>query len=136
MTPGTVIHFPKFVFHDGAVRDKYLIALGSSFGITVLVKTTSKGWRYLLTYGCQSRHRFPCFHLVQNCCQFPKPTWVCLDDYYEFDDVELARREQAGEFRIAHILPSGIAADLAQCAIDSDDISGQQERIVRATNGL
>lgn len=108
MTPGTVIHFPNFVFHDGAIRDKYLIALGSALGITVL----------------------------QNCCQFPKPTWVCLDDYYEFDDQELARRGQAGDFQIAHILPPGIAVELAQCAIDSDDISGEQASIVRAANGL
>lgn len=136
MTPGTVIHFPNFVFHDGAVRDKYLIVLGSAFGVTVLVKTTSKGWRYLLTYGCQSRHRYPCFHLVQNCCQFRKPTWVCLIDYYEFNDAELAQGEQVGDFHIAHLLPSNIALELVQCAIESDDISGKQQSVVRAANGL
>lgn len=136
MSPGTVIHFPNFVFHDGAVRDKYLISLGTASGITVLVKTTSKGWRYLLTYGCQCKHRFPNFHLVQNCCQFPKPTWACLVEYYEFDNLKLLQKKQAGDFSIVHSLPKNIALELAQCAADSNDISGRHELIVRDANGL
>ena len=61
MTPGSIILHENFTFHDGAKGKKYLIILGSNDGVTLMVKTTSQGARYLLDFGCQINHRFPNF---------------------------------------------------------------------------
>lgn len=136
MIAGTIISHPKFVFHDGGVNDKILISLGSAKGITVLAKTTSKSYRYDVLFGCQCRHRFPNFHLVQNCCCLPLPTWVCLNEYYEFDAEQLAMKQAAGHFRYLGNLPGDLTRLLVECATESDDISSHQEQIVRLSNGL
>jgi len=53
-------------------------------------------------------------------------TWICLDDFYEFDATELLQGSFSG--RIQHIgdLPSSMLLALISCALQSDDISGLQ----------
>ena len=136
MTPGTIILHPNFRFHDGGVSNKILISLGQHNDITVLAKTTSKGYRYDTAFGCQCEARFPCFHLVQNCCTLPKPTWVCLNEFYEFTGSELLLKRSAGEYRHMGDLSPDLTRLLIECVLSSDDISGRQENIVRAANGL
>lgn len=85
MTPGTFFVDKHFRFYDGEEAQKILVALGTNHDVTIVVKTTSRGVRYRNEYGCHADHRFPNFHLVKGCCCLPKPTWVCLDEYYEFN---------------------------------------------------
>lgn len=136
MTPGKIILHPNFVFHDGAVSNKILISLGTKDDTTVFVKTTSKGYRYDHTFGCQCKHRFPNFHLVQNCCLLAKPTWVCLNEYYEFDRRTLEIKYASGDYKFIGDLNQDLTDRLVQCAIETDDISIHQEKIVRAANRL
>ena len=74
MTPGTLFFDTKFVFHDGEEGKKILVVLGRKDGITLVVKTTSKGHRYRLDFGCQADTRFPCYYLPQGSCCLDKPT--------------------------------------------------------------
>jgi hypothetical protein len=134
MTPGTILQHQNFRFHDGEVGNKIIIALGSHAGVTVVVKTTSRSWRFSSSYGCQPHDRFQNFHLVQNCCVLPKATWVCLDEYYEFTDAELVALHFAGDVRQLGTLPTEIIVGLVACALESNDISLHQERIVRTAN--
>ena len=134
MTPGTILQHQNFRFHDGEVGNKIIIVLGSHAGGTVLVKTTSRSWRFSSSYGCQPLDRFPNFHLVQNCCILPKATWVCLDEYYEFSDVNLIALHFAGDVKQLGNLPPEITEALVACAVASNDISHYQEQIVRAAN--
>lgn len=131
MTPGTLIVDRHFRFHDGNEAQKILVALGTAHGITLIVKTTSQGRRYKNDFGCQSDHRFPNFYLVQGCCCLSKPTWVCLDEYYEFKDSDLLQRHFSGDIRRIGVLPDEITESLMGCALRSEDISPRQCGIVQ-----
>jgi hypothetical protein len=131
MTPGTLFFDRHFRFHDGEEGQKILIALGTAHGVTIVVKTTSQARRFRNDYGCQFEHRFPNFHLVKGCCCLTKPTWVCLDEYYEFKDSELLQRHFSGDINRIGTLTDAIAIELMECALRSDDISPRQSDIVQ-----
>ncbi len=132
MTPGALFFDRHFRFRDGEEGEKILIALGTAHGVTIVVKTTSQGKRYRNDYGCQADHRFPNFYLVQGCCCLSKPTWVCLDEYYELKDSELVQRHFSGDVNRIGELSEKITVELMECAVQTDDISGQQAAIIRA----
>jgi hypothetical protein len=131
MTPGTLFFDRHFRFHDGEEGQKILVALGTSHGVTIVVKTTSQGRRYRNDFGCQADHRFPNFHLVKGCCCLSKSTWVCLDEYYEFKDSELLQKHFSGDINRIGLLTDEITVALMECALQSEDISPHQTNIVQ-----
>lgn len=131
MTPGTLFFDRHFRFYDGEEGQKILIALGTAHGVTVVVKTTSQSRRFRNDFGCQTDHRFPNFHLVKGCCCLSKPTWVCLDEYYEFKDSELLQRHFSGDIDRIGLLTDEITIALMECALQSEDISPRQTHIVQ-----
>jgi hypothetical protein len=131
MTPGTLFFDRHFQFHDGEEGRKILIALGTAYGVTVVVKTTSRGRRFRNDFGCQANYRFPNFHLVQGCCCLSKPTWVCLDEFYEFKDSELLQKHFSGDVNRIGLLTNEITLALMECALQSEDISPRQTSIVQ-----
>lgn len=134
MNPGTLFFYENFKFHDGATADKIIVVLGSAGATTLIVKTTSKGRRYLNDHGCQSEHRFPNFHLVHNSCVFlSKPTWIVLDEFYELKHTILIQKSFHNEVRRIGVLETSIIADLLKCAIQSDDISNAQLEIAKTS---
>lgn len=130
MTPGSIFFDKKFVFHDGEDGKKILISLGTSSGVTLVAKTTSQGHRYGCNFGCQHKDRFPNFHLVQNCCVLSKPTWVCLSEFYEFNDAQLLKKKFGGDIEHIGDLSNEITKSLLECAVASEDITELQEKIV------
>ncbi|MCP5195528.1 MAG: hypothetical protein H6974_01835 [Gammaproteobacteria bacterium] len=131
MTPGTLFFDRHFRFHDGEEGQKILIALGTAHGVTIVVKTTSQSRRFRNNFGCQADHRFPNFHLVKGCCCLSKPTWACLDEYYEFKDSELLQRHFSGDISRIGLLPDEIVIALLQCALQSEDINLRQTSIMQ-----
>lgn len=131
MTPGTLFFDRYFRFYDGEEGQKILVALGTAHSVTIVVKTTSQGRRFRNDFGCQADHRFPNFHLVKGCCCLSKPTWVCLDEYYEFKDSELLQRHFSGDINRIGLLTDEIAIALMECALQSEDISPRQTRIIQ-----
>lgn len=131
MTPGTLFFDRHFRFYDGEEGQKILIALGTAHGVTMVVKTTSQGRRFRNAFGCQADHRFPNFHLVKGCCCLSKPTWVCLDEYYEFKDSELLQKHFSGDINRIGLLTDPITVAVMECALQSEDISPRQTRIVQ-----
>lgn len=131
MTPGTLFFDRHFRFYDGEEGQKILIALGTAHGVTMVVKTTSQGRRFRNDFGCQADHRFPNFHLVKGCCCLSKPTWVCLDEYYEFKDSELLQKHFSGDINRIGLLTDPITVAVMECALQSEDISPRQTRIVQ-----
>ncbi|MGH8591005.1 MAG: hypothetical protein ACREXX_17260 [Gammaproteobacteria bacterium] len=131
MTPGTLFFDTRFVFHDGEEGRKIIVVLGSGRGVTIVVKSTSQGRRYRNDYGCQADHRFPNFHLVQGCCCLAKPTWVCLDEYYEFRDSKLLQRHFSAEIDRIGVLTDAITIELLECALATEDINRRQAAIVQ-----
>lgn len=131
MTPGTLFFDRHFRFHDGEEGQKILVALGAAQGVTVVVKTTSQHRRFRNDFGCQADHRFPNFHLVKGCCCLSKPTWICLDEYYEFKDSELLQKYFSGDINRIGLLTDEITINLMDCALQSEDISLRQAEIVQ-----
>lgn len=132
MTPGALFYDKRFRFHDGEEGRKIFVVMGSGHGVAVVAKTTSQGGRFGDGTGCHSEHRFPYFFLPHGCSCLSKPTWVCLNEYYEFKDAELLQRHFSGEISNIGILPGTITVDMIECALQSDDISPRQAGIVRA----
>lgn len=130
MTPGTLFFDRHFAFHDGEEGQKILVALGTARGVTIVTKTTSQGRRYLNDFGCQANHRFPNFHLVHGCCCLSKPTWVCLDEFYEFKDSELLQKHFSGDVNRIGELEGKITIQLSECSLSSEDITERQSAII------
>ena len=131
MTPGTLFFDRHFRFYDGEEGQKILVALGTVHGVTLVVKTTSQGRRFRNDFGCQADHRFPNFHLVKGCCCLSKPTWVSLDEYYEFKDSELLQKHFSGDINRIGLLTDPITIALMECVLQSEDISPRQTCIVQ-----
>lgn len=131
MTPGTIIFHKDFKFTDGQSKDKYLVILGNlNSGIILVAKTTSKGHRYRLDYGCQSGSRYPAFYFPQRSCCFPTCTWICLDEFYELNERSLISSLTRGDVYKFGLLENSTTRDLQFCAKNSDDISPHQEALI------
>lgn len=131
MTPGTIIFHKDFKFTDGQSKDKYLVILGNlNSGIILVAKTTSKGHRYRLDYGCQSGSRYPAFYFPQRSCCFPICTWICLDEFYELNERSLILSLTRGDVYKFGLLENSTTRDLQFCAKNSDDISPHQEALI------
>lgn len=133
MKPGTILLHKNFVFADGTTKDKYLVVLGNSSGVIVSAKTTSKGSRYRNDHGCQSGNYFPAFLLTAGCCCLPLNTWVCLGEFYEFQDTRLVQGITAGDIFRQGFLDDSLTRDIQFCAKGCDDISAHQEAVIDAS---
>lgn len=132
MIPGTILFDRQFRFHDGATGEKLFVVLNDGRnGTYVTVKTTSKDARYGVSYGCQVTARFPHFFLPKGSCCLDGHTWLCLDEFYEFEAQQLIG--QITDMRINRIgvLPQDLTREIQACAISCDDISQAQSDCLR-----
>jgi hypothetical protein len=133
MIAGSVFFDVDFHFHDGENGKKLFIVLGTEKGIVVIAKTTSQPYGKGINCGCQPNDRFHNFYLPHNYCCLKKATWVCLNEFYEFKESELLQKRFGGKVNhICDLLPE-ITQELQDCAIDSNDISTRQKRIIVST---
>jgi hypothetical protein len=57
-----------------------------------------------------------------SCC-LTQHTWLCLDEFYEFDESDLFRRlTDTQNYRIG-VLPESITLEVLACATNCEDIS-------------
>lgn len=132
MTPGSVWFDAEFHFHDGETGEKLFVALGNA-GLTYLVaKTTSQQHGRGTDFGCQPSDRFPNFFLPPGSCYLKKPTWICLDEFYEFDARSVMRKQLSGQVKPVCTLPNEIARLVQDCAMLSLDITPAQHAIINA----
>jgi hypothetical protein len=124
MVPGTILFDPKFLYSDGKTGEKLFVVLNDGRGGSfVTVKTTSNDTRYTFVYGCQITGRFPHFYLPKGSCCLTEQTWLCLDEFYEFDAHELYQRVTATHIHRIGVLPEAITLELLACATNCEDIS-------------
>jgi hypothetical protein len=129
---GTCLLDPNFVCKDGTVQNKIIVLLSDGIsGTYVTVKITSRSARYGLDFGCQILGRFPCFFLPQGSCCLDLHSWIQLDAYYEFDASLLERKVVDGKVYQIGTLDAHIR-HLLICAINSEDISSSQEKLLQA----
>jgi len=98
--PGQVYFDRNFNFKDGATSPKLFVVLCDSPNNkenSIVVKTTSipnAPWAigqdsYNETYGCYPNVRIPNFFIPSSPKGFKKPTWLVLDEVYEYEQCDL-----------------------------------------------
>jgi len=134
MTPGTIVHDPKFLCRDKTTQNKLLVVLNDgSVGNYILVKTTSKCGKKARTPGCHAKDRFHNFFIPKGQSNFPEDTWVMLDEFHEFDRKELLQRSLQKYIQVKGTLPENLVKSLLVCAKNSPDISLAHESILDDT---
>jgi len=132
MTPGAVLHDPQFIFKDGETGNKLFVILNDgSAGFYVAVRTTSQAKDKGRSEGCHLDDWQQNFFVPKAKSCFPKNTWICLDDFYEFNATELLQGRFSGRINPVGELPSIILQALIDCALHSDDISGLQAEAIQ-----
>ena len=131
MKIGSVFFDKQFAFHDGETGEKLFRVLGSDSGLYGVAKTTSQQHGRGITFGCQPTDRFHNFYLPQNSCYFKKCTWVCLDELYELNTNEVLQKHFAGIINPVCTLNNTIARQIQDCALQSLDITGFQEKVIQ-----
>lgn len=133
MKTGSIFFHPQFQFHDGTKADKLVFVLGCTGSKIVVAKTTSQELHRSLQHGCQASDRFPGFLLTVGCCFLKKNTWLCFNEFYEFNLSQLNMAIGRGSiYRIGEVSAEN-TRDAQACAVSSDDISRDQEALVRAS---
>ncbi|OAJ47772.1 hypothetical protein ALQ38_03950 [Pseudomonas marginalis pv. marginalis] len=132
MTPGSVYFDEQFHFHDGETGEKLFVVLGSADSVIVVAKTTSQQHGRGVTFGCQPADRFHNFFIPMTDGYLKKPTWVCLDEFYDLNAVEMLNKRFTG--RVKHIcaLDDQFTRLIQDCSLQSLDISEAQDLAVRA----
>jgi hypothetical protein len=133
MVPGTILFDPKFRFHDGKTGEKLFVVLNDGRnGSFITVKTTSNDSRYTFVYGCQILSRYPHFYLPKGSCCLDDHTWLCLDEFYEFDADQLFQRVTDTRINRIGVLPVDILREILSCVTSCEDISEVQVEDIRA----
>jgi hypothetical protein len=133
MVPGTILFDPKFRFHDGKTGEKLFVVLNDGRnGSFITVKTTSNDSRYTFVYGCQILGRYPHFYLPKGSCCLDGHTWLCLDEFYEFDADQLFQRVTDTRINRIGVLPVDILREILSCVTSCEDISEVQAEDIRA----
>lgn len=132
MTPGTILCDDEFVFSDGGTGKKLLIVLNDGeSGSYIVIKTTSKSDFKGNDYGCQSDDRYPNFFCPKGSCCLKQDTWIQLDQFFEFKAHELMSKHFTGKIKRIGVLTDRILKDLLDCAIECDDISLKQAKVLK-----
>jgi hypothetical protein len=132
---GAVFHDPDFVFQDGERGNKLFIVLAATGKVCIVARTTSKPSGKSRSYGCHHDDRFPNFFIPREAGIFREDTWICLDYLVEFIQTEFEQKTTNDNIRKITELSRGLLLDLLQCAIDSDDVTENQERALQETLG-
>jgi hypothetical protein len=133
MVPGTILFDSRFKFHDGATGEKLFVVLDDGrTGNYLTVKTTSKDSRFGVSYGCQVIARYPHFFLPKGSCCLDKHTWLCLDEFYDFDAQQLIGKITDARIYRVGVLPKTLTREIQACAMTCDDISQAQADCLRA----
>lgn len=122
MTPGSIVWFQDFEFHDGATGTKYLIVLNNGLNRPYLVvKTTSQRKYRPNREGCHSDAS--CYFLPAKRAWFPSDTWVILDEPYELDSIKFLKAKFDGRAEIKGELSTDLNRAIINCFSRTDDCS-------------
>lgn len=134
MTPGTLLVDKNFLYSDGTTGKKIIVILNDgTIGWYIIVKTTSKGEKYGVQFGCQSTYKFPNFCFDAGSCILNKRTWVQLDFFYPHIARELKQKIIDEEINYIGVLEPIQTLELLVCASHSDEISVIHEKEIKKT---
>lgn len=132
MIPGSVFFDEEFEFHDGETGEKLFVVVGTVELLSVVAKTTSKQHGRGTIYGCQPKDRFHNFYLPPGSCYLKSNTWICLNEFYELNGAAMLKKRFEGKIKPVCTLEFHLKA-IQQCALESLDLSDEQEAVIRAS---
>ncbi|MDP1536750.1 MAG: hypothetical protein Q8L95_06160 [Burkholderiales bacterium] len=122
MTPGSVVFFKDFTFHDGDHADKFLIVLNDGNKRPYLVlKTTSRQKSRPNKEGCHSSKG--CYFLPAKRDWFRMDTWILLYEPYEIDAAAFLKAKFSGDAEIKASLKPDLVRAIINCFARADDCS-------------
>lgn len=130
---GAILHHRNFVFGNGTAKDKYLMIIGSEATYLIATTITSNGKRYRMDAGCQSGNRHPAFHLPIGTSCLPKSSWICLNDFYRLNPLDLLRLARKSWVRKIGRLGTEQARSVQLCAISCPEIERRDKCAIRAS---
>jgi hypothetical protein len=123
VTPGSIVSYRNFKFHDGGEADKLLVILNAGNKMPYLVlKTTSRQnkWR-LPKEGCDAPRGY--YFLPAKRDNFPKDTWVLFEEVYQLDAAQFLKAHFGGDALVRGTLKVETLRAIINCAKKSDDWS-------------
>ncbi|MDI3830006.1 hypothetical protein QK368_00710 [Pseudomonas aeruginosa] len=132
MTPGSVFFDEEFHFHDGETGEKLFVVLGSDHSVTVVAKTTSQQHGRGTSFGCQPKDQFHNFFLPPGCSYLKRESWVCLNEFYDLNAVEMLNKRFSGRVKPVCTLSDQITRAIQDCALESLDITKAQAAAVQS----
>jgi hypothetical protein len=131
VSPGSVVSFKDFTFHDGAQSDKLLIVLNSGGSKPYLVvKTTSKqkhgrkqkeGCQYLDGYYFLRAKQEP---------HFPIATWILFHEFYELSAAAFLQAHFRGDAEVKGVLNEQTLRAIVNCAKKTQDWSAHYDNLI------
>lgn len=127
---GSVFYDPNFPFHDGELGQKLFIVLNNGQdGSFLTVLTTSKQKRMSEVAGCHATD-FPANYHFPGGSEFPRDSWLLIDEIYEFDCYAVTQKIKQGLIIKKAPISSTALIDVLDCIVESDGISLlHQERL-------
>ncbi|MBF0311193.1 MAG: hypothetical protein HQL56_16885 [Magnetococcales bacterium] len=126
MRIGTVCFHTAFPFNDtDQPGQKLFVVLNNgAVGYYLVAKTTSKGHRFINTYGCApDGARFPAYFLPSATNTFRMNTWIELNEFFEFSQSYVVNGGLKGTILPKFVLPGLFICPLIACAMESPDLA-------------
>jgi hypothetical protein len=121
---GAILHWEKFVFHDGEEANKFLLVLGAKAGADYLfVVATSQQKRRQTQPGC-TLVPFTYFFIPGGGKDFfKKDTWLLLDEPYQFSAAAVVQAGLSGALTVRGNLRTDLANAARNCMKRSRDVA-------------
>jgi hypothetical protein len=131
---GEVYFKTDLQFKDGATGDKLIVLLAVDQFTYIFAKTTSQDSRRDAVAGCQKTQTdYHSFHIPAGTTKFVKPTWVCLNEYYEMFKTGFDANVKAGligyKFKID-------ACPVLACAVSAIGNAATQDQMAALTASM
>lgn len=129
MERGSILHWPRFTFHDGCESNKYVIVLSNASKENVaMVTVTSKQHRRSTLPNCQIEP-LSFFFPVGSVPIFTENTWVVLDSQpYVTTTEKVQARIDSGELKEVHVLSENIINAIRNCLVAHSRLLTQKNK--------
>ena len=129
MTPGTVVSWKDFTFHDGEQADKLLVLLNTGGKLPYLVvRTTSQQHHREAKEGCNAPRGY--YFLPANRDCFRVNTWILLYDPYELEATEFLKAKFRGDAKIIFELKKQTTRSIINCFLKTEDCSEYHRKLL------
>ena len=132
MIAGTIIHWPNFVFDDGASADKYFVLLNSPQEVTdgtyIFCKTTSQKKNKPPSEGCLPS--LSLFMIKGSKDYFPKDTWLQFYEFFSYSLSEIFENKLKRSVKVVGNLSNLTMRQIRNCLKQCQDVSPEDLKMI------